>query len=182
MRFREPKVVAFDLAGAETGFPPSLHAEALAIARRELLNLTIHASEPPDIELIDDALAQGAHRIGHGVRLATDILLTPNGQAILGQVARYVFDHRIHLEMAPTCHVQIGAVPTLGRASDRQAPAPRVQRRREHRQPADVGRVAERRACAAVTSVFDLSWAEIEQLVVNAVDAAFCPASCKQRD
>ena len=33
MRGREPKVVAFDLAGAETGFPPSLHAEALAFAR-----------------------------------------------------------------------------------------------------------------------------------------------------
>ena len=63
------KVVAFDLAGAETGWPPSLHAEALAFARAHHLNITIHASEPPDLELIADALAHGAHRIGHGVRL-----------------------------------------------------------------------------------------------------------------
>ena len=68
----DDKVVAFDLAGAETGWPPSLHAEALAFARRRHLNITIHASEPPDLELIDDALAHGAHRIGHGVRLRRD--------------------------------------------------------------------------------------------------------------
>ena len=29
LRATDPKVVAFDLAGAETGFPPSMHAEAL---------------------------------------------------------------------------------------------------------------------------------------------------------
>ena len=42
------------------------------IARERHLNVTIHASEPPDLELIDDALAHGAHRIGHGVRLVDD--------------------------------------------------------------------------------------------------------------
>ena len=68
----DDKVVAFDLAGAETGFPPSLHADALEFARAKHLNITIHASEPPDLELISDALAHGAHRIGHGVRLLAD--------------------------------------------------------------------------------------------------------------
>ena len=68
----EPKVVGYDLAGAETGFPPSLHAEALSFARRRHLNVTLHASEPPDLELIDDAIVHGAHRIGHGVRLMRD--------------------------------------------------------------------------------------------------------------
>jgi adenosine deaminase len=72
LRAWDDKVVAFDLAGAETGFPPSLHAEALAFARSALLNVTIHASEPPDLELISDALVHGAHRIGHGVRLRSD--------------------------------------------------------------------------------------------------------------
>ncbi len=75
LRSWDDKVVAFDLAGAETGFPPSLHAEALAFARAAHLNITIHASEPPDLELISDALAQGAHRIGHGVRLRSDTSL-----------------------------------------------------------------------------------------------------------
>ncbi len=76
LRSWDDKVVAFDLAGAETGFPPSLHADALAFARNAHLNITIHASEPPDLELISDALAQGAHRIGHGVRLRADTNLT----------------------------------------------------------------------------------------------------------
>jgi len=122
LRAWDDKVVAFDLAGAETGFAPSVHAEALAFARSALLNITIHASEPPDLELIGDALTQGAHRIGHGVRLRSDTnLVDATGAAAvrathltLGPLAQYVLDHQIHLEMAPTCNVQIGAVPSVG--------------------------------------------------------------------
>lgn len=117
LRAADDKVVAFDLAGAETGFPPSLHAEALGFARAHHLNITIHASEPPDIELISDALANGAHRIGHGVRLLADTSLSDPGPAsdelVLGPLAQYVLDHQIHLEMAPTCNVQIGAVASV---------------------------------------------------------------------
>jgi adenosine deaminase len=111
----DDKVVAFDLAGAETGFPPSDHAAALAIAREALLDITIHASEPPDLELISDAITHGAHRIGHGVRLRSDTSLVddPTGPLRLGPLARYVLDHQVHLELAPTCNVQIGAVPTI---------------------------------------------------------------------
>lgn len=111
-REREPKLVAFDLAGAETGFPPALHAEALAWARAHLLPFTIHASEPPDLELISGALEQGAARIGHGVRLQRDVTFGPDGLG-LGPLARYVLDRQVHLEMAPTCHVQVGAVPSI---------------------------------------------------------------------
>ncbi len=120
LRRADDKVVAFDLAGAETGFPPSMHAEALAFAREALLNITIHASEPPDLELIADAIAHGAHRIGHGVRLRADTSLAGRSGTRrepapleLGPLARYVLDHQVHLEMAPTCNVQIGAVPSV---------------------------------------------------------------------
>ena len=109
----DDKVVAFDLAGAETGFPPSLHAEACAFARDVHLNMTIHASEPPDLPLISDAIAQGAHRVGHGVRLAADTTTGDDGALVLGPLAQYVLDHQIHLEMAPTCNVQIGAVASV---------------------------------------------------------------------
>jgi adenosine deaminase len=114
-RWREldPHVVAFDLAGAETGWPAALHAAALRVAQAGLVHLTVHASEPPDLLLISDALEQGAERIGHGVRLAADIdgLFTDNPR--LGRLAGYVRDRQVCLEMAPTCHVQIGAVPSL---------------------------------------------------------------------
>lgn len=113
LRNTDDKVVAFDLAGAETGFPPSLHADACAFAREVHLNMTIHASEPPDLPLISDAIAQGAHRVGHGVRLAADTTTNSDGQLVLGPLAQFVLDRQIHLEMAPTCNVQIGAVASV---------------------------------------------------------------------
>ena len=177
MRFAEPKVVAFDLAGAETGWPPSLHADALAFARAHHLNITIHASEPPDLELISDALAHGAHRIGHGVRLAKGVLFTPDGDALLTQLARYVLDHRIPLELAPTCNVQIGAVPTIA-----DHPIASFLRlgfcatvNTDNRLMSNVSPSSE---LHIVATTFDLSWDEIAQLVTNGIDAAFAPYEC----
>lgn len=180
MRFKEPKVVAFDLASAETGFPPSMHAAALAHARRHLLNLTIHASEPPDLELISDALGQGAHRIGHGVRLQSGMLMTPNGQAILGQVARFVMDHRIHLEMAPTCHVHVGAVESI-----EAHPIAKFLRlgfnvsvNTDNRLMSGVLPSSE---LHTVATVHELSWTEVEQLVVNGIESSFAPYETRRR-
>lgn len=178
MRTWDDKVVAFDLAGAETGFPPSLHAEALAFARRTQQNITIHASEPPDLELIAEALEYGAHRIGHGVRLQADIEFSPDGSidttASLGPLARYVLDHRIHLEMAPTCHVQIGAVESIG-----AHPLAAMLRagfsvgiNTDNRLMSGVMPSSE---FAVVANEHDLTPGELRQLNINAIDAAFCP-------
>lgn len=177
MRRREPKVVAFDLAGAETGWPPSLHAEALAFARAEHLNITIHASEPPDLELISDALAHGAHRVGHGVRLQADTNLrerAPDAALELGPLAQYVLDRGVHLEMAPTCHVQIGAVPSI--AAHPVGPFLRAG--------FSVGLNTDNRLMSAVmpsselflvAEAFELTWPEIELLTSHALDASFAP-------
>jgi adenosine deaminase len=176
MRASEPKVVGYDLAGAETGFPPSLHAEALSFARRRHLNVTLHASEPPDLELIDDAIVNGAHRIGHGVRLRRDVSADPDlpGGLRLGPLARHVLDRQIHLEMAPTCHVQVGAVPSI--AEHPIGPFLRagfsVGVNTDNRLMSAVSPGGELRT---VAETFDLSWAEIERLVVNAIEAGFAP-------
>lgn len=178
----EPKVVGFDLAGAETGFPPSRHAEALAFARRHHLNVTIHASEPPDLELIDDALVQGAHRIGHGVRLARDSSRDADapGGLRLGPLARYVLDRQVHLELAPTCNVQIGAVASV--AEHPIGPFLRagfsVGVNTDNRLMSNVMPSSE---LAAVTEAFGLRWDEIERLAVNAVDAGFAPYEERRR-
>jgi adenosine deaminase len=180
MRWRDPKVVAFDLAGAETGFPPSLHAEALAWCRAHRVHVTIHASEPPDLELIDDALSQGAERIGHGVRLLTDCLATPEGGLMLGDLARWVLDRQIPLEMAPTCHVQIGAVPSLA-----EHPFGRFLRRgfkvtvnTDNRLMSGVSMTSE---TLAVAGAFDLGWDDLEQIAVNGVESAFAPWEARRR-
>jgi adenosine deaminase len=182
MRHVEPKVVGYDLAGAETGFPPSLHAEALSFARRRHLNVTLHASEPPDLELIDDAIVYGAHRIGHGVRLRSDTTPDPAapGGLRLGPLARHVLDRQIHLEMAPTCHVQVGAVPSL--EAHPLGPFLRagfsVGVNTDNRLMSAVTPASE---LAAVATAFDLSWAEVERLVVDAIDAGFAPYEERRR-
>ncbi len=188
LRAWEDKVVAFDLAGAETGFPPSLHAEALEFARETHLNITIHASEPPDLALISDALAQGAHRIGHGVRLRSDTSLVDgsreqyNGQSALtlGPLAQYVLDHQIHLEMAPTCNVQIGAVPSI--AEHPVGPFLRagfsVGINTDNRLMSNVRPSSE---LAAVAAAHDLTMTEVEQLATNAMMASFAPFDTRRR-
>ena len=178
-RHHDEKVVAFDLAGAETGWPPSLHAEALTIARQRQINLTIHASEPPDLELISDALAHGAHRIGHGVRLDRDTH-TEDSELVLGPLATFIRDRQIHLEMAPTCNTQIGAV-----ASVRDHPVIPFMRagfnvgvNTDNRLMSDVSPSSE---LIALNDAHGLSWTEIERLVTNAISSGFAPLPERKR-
>ena len=174
LRGIDDKIVGFDLAGAETGWPPSLHAVALRFARQRHLNVTIHASEPPDLELISEALAYGAHRIGHGVRLQADTRRNRAGELELGPLAQHVLDHQIPLEMAPTCHVHVGAVASL----DRHPIGPflrhglNVSVNTDNRLMSNVMPSSE---LLAVSDTFDLTWGEIEQLVVNGVMSGFAP-------
>ena len=180
LRHGDPKVVAFDLAGAETGWPPSLHAEALAHARARHLNITIHASEPPDLELISDAIAHGAHRIGHGVRLRADTTIAPDGTLVLGTLAQHVLDRRIHLEMAPTCNVQIGAVPSV--ADHPIGPFLRagfsVGVNTDNRLMSGVLPSSE---LLAVAEAFALTWDEVRALTGHALDASFAPFDERRR-
>lgn len=185
LRAWDDKVVAFDLAGAETGFPPSLHAEALAFARSALLNITIHASEPPDLELISDALAHGAHRIGHGVRLRADTNLVDGDRGessdlVLGPLARYVLHHQVHLEMAPTCNVQIGAVPSV--ADHPIGPFLRagfnVGYNTDNRLMSNVMPSSELHAVAVA---HELTLDEMEQLATNAMMSSFAPMDVRRR-
>jgi adenosine deaminase len=185
LRRTDDKVVAFDLAGAETGFPPSMHAEALAFARSALLNITIHASEPPDLELISDALTHGAHRIGHGVRLRADTDLVdtdraPGDPLVLGPLAQYVLDHQIHLEMAPTCNVQIGAVTSVG--DHPIGPFLRagfsVGINTDNRLMSNVRPSSE---LLEVSRAHGLTIDEAGQLAVNAMMASFAPMDLRRR-
>jgi adenosine deaminase len=180
MRRNDPRLVAFDLAGAETGFPPSMHAESLAYARRHHLHVTIHASEPPDLELIDDALAHGAERIGHGVRLQRDVTTRADGSLVLGELARWILDRQIALEMAPTCHVQIGAVPDLPSHpfATFLRNGFRVTLNTDNRLMSNVSASSE---TLAVATTFGLDWHELAQVATNGAEAAFAPYEQRRR-
>lgn len=103
----EGYVVGFDIAGAEDGFPPSKHKEAFDLLRANLVPFTIHAGEAAGVESLRDALAQGAVRIGHGVRVYEDFEATMSGIE-LGPVARALRDRQIPLEICPTSNTQTG--------------------------------------------------------------------------
>jgi adenosine deaminase len=174
MRDLDPHVVAFDLAGAETGWPPSLHQPALDHIRRNQMHLTIHASEPPDLDLITDALALGAERIGHGVRLLADThdVNFMTGDMKPGPVATYILEQQIPLELAPTCNVQIGAVQSI--SSHPIGPflraGFRVNVNTDNRLMSNVSVSSE---VHAVADAFALTRQEILRIALNGIDASF---------
>jgi adenosine deaminase len=113
LRFRDRGVVGFDIAGAEAGYPPSRHMDAFDRIRHSHGHLTIHAGEAFGLPSISEALGYcGAERLGHGVRIVDDIKMTPEG-AVLGELANYVRDRRVPLEMCPSSNVHTGAAPTF---------------------------------------------------------------------
>lgn len=98
--YRGRGVLGFDLAGGERGNPAEIHGSAFYLARKELLNVTVHAGESFGPASIRQALFKcGAHRIGHGVTLGQD-----------PDLLRYVVDRQIPLEVCPTSNVQTHVV------------------------------------------------------------------------
>src|SRR5580700_1197431 len=55
----------------------------------------------------------GAHRIGHGTRLIDDIAVVDGKAVNLGDLAQYVLDKRIPLEICLLSNVHTGATPSL---------------------------------------------------------------------
>jgi adenosine deaminase len=111
--FKGKGVVAFDLAGAESGNPAQAHAAGFDFARNHDLAVTVHAGEGDGPQSIRDAIHRcGANRVGHGTRLHEDPALEA-----------YVIDHRVPLEVCPTSNVQTRVVATFA-----QHPLVRYQR------------------------------------------------------
>ena len=104
---RGTNVVGFDLAGPERGFPASAHREALDLLVDAGVPFTLHAGEGDGVSSIADALACGARRIGHGVRIVEDMALV-EGAWRLGPTAQRVRDAGITLEVCPTSNLHTG--------------------------------------------------------------------------
>jgi len=114
VEYRTRGVAGFDIAGAEDGFPPILHLEAFEFLRRENAHFTIHAGEAFGLPSIWQAIQRcGAERLGHGVRIVDDIDWDAPGGPALGDLAAYIRDRRIPLEMCPSSNLQTNAVPGI---------------------------------------------------------------------
>ncbi|MEM8556636.1 MAG: adenosine deaminase [Bacteroidota bacterium] len=102
VRYKGRGVLGFDLAGGERGNPAEMHGAAFHLARKQLLNITVHAGESFGPVSIRQALFKcGAHRIGHGVTLRED-----------PELMRFFVDRQIPLEVCPTSNVQTKVVPS----------------------------------------------------------------------
>jgi adenosine deaminase len=104
-------VVGFDLAGKEKGFPAVDHKPAYALAHKNFLKKTVHAGEAFGPESIFQAITElNADRIGHGVHLfSADMIHSEeieDKQAYVANLAEYIGDRRITLEVCLTSNIQ----------------------------------------------------------------------------
>lgn len=119
VEWRERGAVGFDIAGPEDGFLPSRHRAAFDYLASEFFPVTVHAGEAAGVESIRSALLDGrALRLGHGVRIAEDLdVVSRAGDEVLvqfGDLARWVRDREIPLELSPTSNLQTGAISAWG--------------------------------------------------------------------
>jgi adenosine deaminase len=106
LAYRDQGVIAFDLAGAEFGHPPSEHRAALDLVRDAGLPMTLHAGEADAGPRVLEAVRLGAARIGHGIRLADSI---GRDDALVDAVRA----SGVHLEVCPTSNVHTGAAASI---------------------------------------------------------------------
>jgi adenosine deaminase len=97
------RVVGFDLAGDEAGFPLAPHIPAFRLAAEHALACTAHAGEARGPESVRETLSQlHPARIGHGVRASED-----------PDLVRQLVEEQIHLEVCPTSNVQTNVCATF---------------------------------------------------------------------
>jgi adenosine deaminase len=173
--FRERGVVGFDLAGEEGGYPPKKHVEAFHYIQRQNFNITIHAGEGFGKESIWQAIQYcGAHRIGHGTRLMDDIAVADGKAVKLGDLAQYVLDKRIPLEICLLSNVHTGAARSLPEHPFKilHQEKFRVTLNTDNRLMSDTSMTKE---FEAAQDTFGLHLEDFEKITINAMKSAFLP-------
>ncbi|HOC14453.1 MAG TPA: adenosine deaminase [Propionicimonas sp.] len=169
--YRHDSVCGFDIAGAEDGFPPSRFAEAFDYLKRQNFQFTIHAGEAFGLPSIWEAVQLcGASRLGHGVRLVEDI--APDGT--LGDLAAYIRDRRLPLELCPTSNLQTGICERIedhpfGRLAELQF---RVTVSCDNRL---MSRTTLSRELALLSAAFGYTIDDLQRFTINAAKSAFLP-------
>lgn len=172
--FREKGVVGFDIAGPEDGFPPTNQLDTFNYLRQEDIHFTIHAGEAYGLPSIWQAIQMcGAERLGHGVRIIDDIDVsgpTPK----LGQLAAYIRDRRIPLELCPTSNLQTGA------AKDIKSHPIGVLAKLRFRVTLNtdnrlMSRTSMSHEMEQVVGAFDWTFQDLQRVTINALKSSFIP-------
>jgi adenosine deaminase len=102
LRHRD-RLVAFDLAGDERAYPPSLYADVVAELAGSGLRLTTHYGESGGPAFPREAVeVLGSMRLGHGVSVAAD-----------PEVTALVRERGVALEMCPTSNHRTHAIDDI---------------------------------------------------------------------
>lgn len=168
-KFKGSKVVAFDIAGDEAGYPINAHTSAFIYAKEKNIHVTSHAGEARGAESVWETLHHfHPSRIGHGVRSAED-----------DQLLDYLKKEDIHLEVCPTSNVQTNVVDTI-----HDHPADKIYRKGISMSINTDGRTV---SPITLTSEYALlektfSWNKEHFLKCNleAIEHSFCEDSLKQ--
>lgn len=115
------RIVGFDLAGSESGYPAKDHEAAFDYVHEHFLNKTVHAGEAYGPESIFQAITKlHADRIGHALRLfdpehirAASIT---NREAYIKNLIQFIADTRTTIEVCLTSNMQ--TAPDLKKVSD----------------------------------------------------------------
>ena len=96
------KIIGFDIAGPELSFRPNLFSETFSNIAKSGINITIHAGEGDNVESIQEAIDNGAQRIGHGIRIIEDVDVESKK---FGKTADYIINNEIPLEICITSNL-----------------------------------------------------------------------------
>jgi adenosine deaminase len=196
VRHRDRGAVGFDIAGAEDGFLPSRFKDAFTYLAENNFPATVHAGEAAGLESIQSALVDGrALRLGHGVRIAEDIMVEfedaedPSddddnvGLVTLGNLSSWVRDRGIALEICPSSNLQTGAIAGFGDDLDSH-PLDML-----YQLGFNVTINTDNRLMSGVTltdefellvETFDYDLDDLLELTLNAAEAAFLPLEEKE--
>jgi adenosine deaminase len=176
INFRNDGVVGFDLAGEEGGYPPKKHIEAFQHIQRANFNITVHAGEAFGKDSIWQAIQWcGAHRIGHATRLVEDIVFDSAGNAVkFGELAQYILDKRIPLEICLLSNLHTGAVDKIenhpfGMLYKEKF---RVTINTDDRLMSDTTMTKE---FLTAIKYFNLNFEDFEKITINSMKSAFIP-------
>lgn len=169
-QFKNTYVAGFDIAADEAGFPIDNHVEAFRYAHKKKIPCTAHAGEAAGAESVWETLQYlGPSRIGHGVRSIEDESLI-----------KHLRKNKIHLEVCPTCNVQINIYDTY-----EQHPVDKLYRAgvplNINTDTRTITNITLNKEYKNLQEIFGWTLKDFYACNVNAVHAAFIPQDLKDK-
>lgn len=161
-------VCGADLAGNESAYPTRDFEEIFSYACDHNVPFEVHAGEAAGAQSVREAVDMGASRIGHGVHSTED-----------PELIRELAESEIPLIICPTSNLQTHTVSSLSELPVRKFLDAGVPFTFSTDDPSieDTNLKAE---WHKVIKAFGLSQAEVRQLMLNAVKAAFCSEQLRE--